>query len=56
LNKRQRIINQFGTDEQYTVLIQPTSNSNYKELVDVLDEMAITDIKKYVLLTDKPFK
>jgi biopolymer transport protein ExbD len=56
LNKRQRIINQFGTDDQYTVLIQPTSNSSYKELVDVLDEMAITDIKKYVLLTDKPFK
>lgn len=56
LNKRQRIISQFGTDEQYTVLIQPTSNSSYKELVDVLDEMTITDIKKYVLLADKPIK
>lgn len=56
MNKRQRIINQFGTDKQYTVLIEPTSNSNYKELVDVLDEMTITDIKKYVLLADKPFK
>jgi len=56
LNKRQRIINQFGTDEQYTVLIQPTTNSSYQELVDVLDEMTITEIKKYVLLSDKPFK
>lgn len=54
LNKRQRIINQFGTDEQYTVLIQPTSNSSYKELVDILDEITITDIKKYVLLPYKP--
>jgi biopolymer transport protein ExbD len=56
LNKRQRIISQFGSDEQYTVLIQPTSNSSYKELVDVLDEITITDIKKYVLLADKPIK
>lgn len=54
LNKRQRIINQFGTDEHYTVLIQPTSNSTYKELVDILDEITITDINKYVLLPNKP--
>ncbi|MEJ8818053.1 ExbD/TolR family protein [Lacibacter sp. H407] len=53
LEKRERIIEQLGSDEQYTVLIQPTSQTNYKEMVDVLDEMTITGIKKYVLLQDK---
>jgi biopolymer transport protein ExbD len=53
LDKRERIIAQLGTDEQYTVLIQPTAQTNYREIVDVLDEMTITGIKKYVLLEDK---
>ena len=53
LEKRERIIEQLGSDEQYTVLIQPTAQTNYKEMVDVLDEMTITGIKKYVLLHDK---
>ena len=53
LEKRERIIEQLGSDEQYTVLIQPTAQTNYKEMVDVLDEMTITGIKKYVLLQDK---
>jgi biopolymer transport protein ExbD len=54
LDKRKRIITQVGNDEQYTVIIHPTAQSNYKEVVDVLDEMTITGIKKYVLLEDKP--
>jgi biopolymer transport protein ExbD len=54
LEKRQRLLQQSGTDEQYTILIQPTSSTQYKELVDVLDEMAICGIKKYVLLDTKP--
>ncbi len=53
LNKRQRIISQFGTDDQYTVIIKPSVNTSYKEVVDVFDEMTITDIKKYVLVDDK---
>jgi biopolymer transport protein ExbD len=53
LDKRKRIIEQLGSDDQYTVLIQPTEQTNYKEIVDVLDEMTITGIKKYVLLQDK---
>ncbi len=48
INKRQRIIQHLGSDSQYTVLIQPTAQSNYKELIDVLDEMTITAISKYV--------
>ncbi len=53
LDKHKRIIEQLGSDDQYTVLIQPTEQTNYKEIVDVLDEMTITGIKKYVLLQDK---
>lgn len=53
LNKRQRIINQLGSDDQYTVIIQPSAFTSYKEMVDVFDEMTITDIKKYVLVNDK---
>lgn len=53
LEKRQRIVDQLGSDEQYTVIIQPTAQTNYKEMVDVLDEMTITGIKKYVLMQEK---
>lgn len=53
IDKRKRIIQQLGTDSNYTVLIQPTSFTNYKELIDVLDEMTINDIKQYVLLDSK---
>jgi len=53
IDKRMRILEQHLSDEQYTVLIQPTSNTQYKEVVDVLDEMLINNIKKYVLLEAK---
>ncbi len=53
IDKRKRIIQQLGSDSNYTVLIQPSEFTNYKELIDVLDEMTINDIKKYVLLDAK---
>lgn len=56
IDKRKRLIQQLGTDSNYTVLIQPTSFTNYKELIDVFDEMTINNIKKYVLLNEKPDK
>lgn len=56
IDKRKRIIQQHGSDSDYTVLIQPTTVTSYKDLVDVLDEMTINDIKKYVLMKDKPVK
>lgn len=36
-------------DRQLVVLIKPTRESTYKLLVDVLDELAITRIKRYAL-------
>lgn len=35
--------------KQLLVLIKPTRESTYKQLVDVLDELAITRIKRYAL-------
>ncbi|WP_414521442.1 biopolymer transporter ExbD, partial [Umezakia ovalisporum] len=41
---------QHNTDSNYTVLIKPSAGTSYKEMIDVLDEMKINNIKKYVLL------
>jgi biopolymer transport protein ExbD len=50
IDKRNRIIQQHNTDSSYTVLIKPSSLTSYKEMIDILDEMMINDIKKYALL------
>lgn len=34
------------------VIIKPTKKSNYRNLVDILDEMAITDVKVYAIVND----
>ncbi len=53
MDKRNRILQQLHTDSNYTVLIQPNSNTSYKEMIDVMDEMKILDIRKYVLIDVK---
>ena len=35
-----------------TVIIKPSKKCNYKNLVDILDEMAIADISSYVIVND----
>jgi biopolymer transport protein ExbD len=50
IDKRKRIIRQLNTDSNYTVIIQPSALTSYKEIIDVLDEMKINDIRKYVLM------
>ena len=50
MDKRKRIMLSHGNDSNYTVIIQPSALTSYKELIDVLDEMKINDIKKYVLV------
>lgn len=36
--------------EDFVVVIKPGSNSTYKNLVDILDEMKINDAKRYALV------
>ena len=63
LDKMDKVNQQFGFDEYedaktkekkkgsfITVLIKPTKEARYKNLVDALDEMAITKVRYYVIL------
>lgn len=67
LNKMDKVNQQFGMDEYedaktkemkkgsfITVLIKPTKEARYKNLVDALDEMAITKVRYYVILDISP--
>jgi hypothetical protein len=36
------------------VLIKPSDKSNYKNLVDVLDEMKITNVQSYAIVDITP--
>ncbi|MBL7803947.1 MAG: biopolymer transporter ExbD [Saprospiraceae bacterium] len=67
LNKMEKVNQQFGMDEYedaktkekkqgsfITVLIKPTKEARYKNLVDALDEMAITKVRYYVILDVSP--
>ena len=63
LDKMDKVKSQFGEEEyedfktkeqkkgsSLTILIKPTENAVYKNLVDALDEMAITKTRYYVIL------
>jgi biopolymer transport protein ExbD len=52
IDKGKRIILAAGSDSNYTVIIQPSSHTSYKEMIDVLDEMKINNIRKYVLIDE----
>ncbi|WP_348812599.1 ExbD/TolR family protein [Flavobacterium maritimum] len=60
---RKELLNQNKTMLEYSaemgkpgrgvvVIIKPSKKCNYKNLVDILDEMAITDISSYVIVND----
>ena len=43
-----------NTDTTFMVIIKPNDQSNYKNVVDILDEMKITDTKRYALVDISP--
>lgn len=42
--------------KMFTIMIKPTDDSNYKNLVDVLDEMEITNSGKYGIVEVSPWE
>lgn len=51
LKKNRKIINQFDNSKiGPIVIIKPSKNSNFKNLVDILDEMSITNIANYTIV------
>ncbi|GAA4001405.1 biopolymer transporter ExbD [Hymenobacter fastidiosus] len=47
---RKVLLERKRRDPKTVVLIKPADKSNYKNMVDILDEMNITDQKKYALV------
>ena len=37
-------------DRDFVVIIKPTADATYKNTVDILDEMAINDVKTYAMI------
>lgn len=53
LNRKELVFQYTGNkDKGMIVIIKPSKKSTYKNLVDVLDEMAICDIKTYAIVND----
>jgi biopolymer transport protein ExbD len=48
--KIREVKNRFGSKANAIVLIKPTDGASYRNIVAVLDEMMINDVKKYVLM------
>lgn len=44
----------LGGKDQTTILIKPDVNSTYEDLVNILDEMAINDVKTYAIVDISP--
>ena len=56
INERQQAVKRkFGDANQLFVLIKPMPKSDYRNVVNALDEMAISNVKKYALIPEFNF-
>lgn len=53
MNKKEKVKKQRGTD-QFILIIKPSAASNFKNFVDITDEVTICGIKKYYIDEIKP--
>jgi biopolymer transport protein ExbD len=49
---QQGIQQKFGGKSRLVVLIRPSASASYMNIVDILDEMTILDVKKYALMDE----
>ena len=53
--KNQQVIKATGNKEKgLIVLIKPSDKSNYKNLVDILDELKIAGVDNYMIVDNTP--
>lgn len=53
LKQKKEVIEYTGNkDKGLIVIIKPSKKSNYRNLVDILDEMAIVDVPTYAIVND----
>jgi biopolymer transport protein ExbD len=50
INKKIKLRNYFGNDTSLIVLIKPTQDATYQNIINALDEMLISNVKTYVLM------
>ena len=56
LNKQAIVAQRFGNKSEAVILIKPTSTSNYKNVVDALDEMQINKVTRYMVINASKFE
>jgi biopolymer transport protein ExbD len=49
-NKKIKLRNYYGNDTSLIVLIKPTQDATYANVVNVLDEMLINSVRTYILM------
>jgi biopolymer transport protein ExbD len=52
VKKKKEVFNLAREQDKMIVIIKPSKKSNYRNLVDILDEIAIVDIKIYAIVND----
>lgn len=50
MDKKREVLKKFGDGKETVVLIKPTNDASYNNIVDALDEIKINEIERYVLM------